>query len=115
MKMNRNKLSPGLTTVAIALSGLGLLDGCSTSQTAAFNTTAANVVKDGQLFCAMETTTGPLTVALANAAGAPVKVTGQASADVAAACALINAIPVSPPANPAAAPVVSTATTLPPA
>jgi hypothetical protein len=113
MKMNRNKLSPGLATVAIAL--LGILDGCSTSQTAAFNTTAANVVKDGQLFCAMETTTGPLTVALANTAGAPVKVTGQASADVAAACALINAIPVSPPANPAAAPVVSTATTLPPA
>lgn len=32
---------------------------------------------------------------------------------VAAACALVNGIPVIPPSNPAAAPVVATKTTLP--
>jgi hypothetical protein len=70
-------------------------------------------VKQGQLFCAEETATGPLTVALANALGAPVSVTNQTSTDVAAACALINAIPVVPPTM--AVPTVATGTTLPPA
>ena len=72
-------------------------------------------VKQGQLFCATATATGPLVVALANVSGVPVAVTNQAAPDVAAACALINAIPVVPPANAAAVPVVAAPTTLPPA
>ena len=67
----------------------------------------ARVVAQGQLYCGLATTTGPLVVALANTAGAPVIATNKAANDVAALCALINAIPVTPPANPAAAPVVA--------
>jgi hypothetical protein len=88
----------------IPLFALALLAGCSSATT----TTA---VADGQLFCAEATATGPLVVALANTSGVPVTVTGKASAEVAAACAVINAIPVMPPANPAAAPMVAAAVT----
>jgi hypothetical protein len=66
-------------------------------------------VVDGQLFCAVATANGPLIVALADAAGAPIVVTGMTSQAVAAACAIIAAIPVIPPADPAAAPVVAVA------
>ena len=69
----------------------------------------ARIVADGQLFCAQATATGPLVVALADASGAPIVVTGMASATVAADCALINAIPVTQPPAPAAAPVVAVA------
>lgn len=69
----------------------------------------ARVVADGQLFCAKASTDGPLIVALADTGGAPVVVTGLASSVVAADCALINAIPVTPPPLPAAAPVVAVA------
>jgi hypothetical protein len=88
---------------AAVLGGLGLwLAACSPAQ-------QARAVADGQLFCAKATTTGPLVVALADAAGAPVIVTGLSSDVVAAACRRISAIPVSPPADPAAAPVVAVA------
>jgi len=79
-----------------------LLVGCTAAQT---NT----VVKDGQLFCAKATVDGPLVVAVADAAGTPVIVTGLAAAVVKGDCALIDAIPVTPPPNPAAAPVVAVA------
>ncbi len=79
-----------------------LLAGCTAAQT---NT----AVRDGQLFCAKATTDGPLVVAVADAAGAPIIVTGLAAAVVKGDCALIDAIPVTPPANPAAAPVVAVA------
>ena len=65
------------------------------------------VVEAGQLFCATSTATGPLVVALADAAGAPVLATNATAAFVQAACAQINAIPVTPPPVPAAAPVVA--------
>lgn len=68
-----------------------------------------NAVVQGQLFCATSTATGPLVVALANTSGVPVTVTGKASDVVAKACAVIGAIPVAPPANPSAAPVVAAA------
>jgi hypothetical protein len=74
---------------------------------AANNTTVDQVVAKGALFCATKGPLVPLVVALANAAGAPVSVTGQASADVAAACAAIQAVPVAPPAHPEAAPVMA--------
>jgi hypothetical protein len=78
------------------------LAGCSAAQT-------QKAVADGQLFCAKATATGPLVVALADASGAPVIVTGLASSVVAADCAIIAGIPVTPPANPAAVPVVAAA------
>lgn len=78
------------------------LIGCTAQQT-------ATTVAQGQLYCALATATGPLVVALADTAGAPITATNKAQADVAALCALINAIPVSPPASPAATPVVAVA------
>lgn len=69
----------------------------------------AKIVADGQLFCAKASADGPLVVALANASGAPVIVTGMTAEAVAANCAIIAAIPVAPPVNPAAAPVVAVA------
>lgn len=71
------------------------------------NPSVQNAVVQGQLFCATNTATGPLVVALADASGVPVTVTGKASEVVARACAVIGAIPVVPPANPSAAPVVA--------
>lgn len=68
---------------------------------------ANNMVANGQLFCAMQTATGPLVVALADAAGTPVTATNKGASVVQAACAVIGAIPVAPPANPAQAPVVA--------
>lgn len=66
----------------------------------------------GQLFCAKAGTVSPLTVALTNAVGIPVIVTGLASSVVAAACQAwaADAVPVTPPAAPVpvvAAPVAS--------
>lgn len=57
----------------------------------------------GQLFCAKSTT---LVVAVQTAAG-PFSVVGQTASAVAAVCALIDAIPVSPPANAISVPVVT--------
>ena len=71
--------------------------------------TVQKAVAEGQLFCASATAAGPLVVALATAAGAPVIVTGATSQAVAEACAVIGAIPVSPPANPGGAPTVAAA------
>jgi hypothetical protein len=90
---------------AVALATFGAafaLDGCTVA-------TQQRVVVDGQLFCARATPAGPLIVAIADAAGVPVVVTGMASSAVAAICAVIAAIPVTPPANPAQAPVVAVA------
>lgn len=86
-----------------SFAALLLLSNCTPAQ-------QQRAVVEGQLFCAQATATGPLVVALADAAGAPVVVTGMASSVVAADCALINAIPVMPPPVPAAAPVVAVAT-----
>jgi hypothetical protein len=81
----------------IAFVALIAMGGCSTSR----------IVADGQLFCAKAMPDAPLVVALADALGAPVIVTGLAANVVAADCAAIGAIPVSPPPVPAAAPVVA--------
>lgn len=75
------------------------------SVAAANNTTVASLVTKGALFCQQQTITGTLVVAAANAAGAPVSVTGQLANDVAQACAALGAVPVPPPADPASAPV----------
>jgi hypothetical protein len=76
-------------------------------------TIANTVIVDGQLFCAFAS--GPAAgaiVAIVNAADkSTVTVTGKAEDVATAACPIVNGIkgfPVSPPANPAAAPVVAT-------
>ena len=65
-------------------------------------------VAAGQLYCSKATTLGPLVVAIVEAGtGKPVTVTGKASDVVARSCALIGAIPVSPPADATTAPKVA--------
>ena len=86
-------------SIGMVLAGMGLVS-CTPAE-------HATAVVGGQLFCARATPAGPLVVALADAAGVPVAVSGLASDLVAADCALISAIPVTPPANPAAAPTVA--------
>lgn len=77
------------------------------------STSVADLVKRGALFCKQTALLAPATVVLANAAGVPVSVTGMASDDVMRACQLINAVPVSPPADPAAVTIVSAPAALP--
>ena len=76
---------------------------------AANNATVAQMVTQGALFCQKA---GPANLAapfvLANASGAPVAVTGQAASAVAAACASLEAIPVSPPTAAGSVAVMST-------
>lgn len=92
----------------LAVTTCAALGACSASQ-------VATTVADGQLFCAKATADGPLVVALSSIAGAPVIVTGLASATVAAACAAwdVAAVPVAPPASPATAPIVAAPVVLP--
>ena len=98
----RHVAAAGLLAVALA--------GCvAPSPTNALNT----VVADGQLFCGVASAAGPLVVGIVDAANnKAVTVTGQASKWVSNVCALVNGIPVTPPAVPAATPVV--AVTVPP-
>lgn len=77
------------------------------------NTSVQNVLTKGALICGqINSATGQLVegtaVALVNAAGVPLSVTGQASGDVAAACAGFGLAPGAAPATmaPAAIPVV---------
>lgn len=65
------------------------------------------VVTEGELYCALATRAGPLVVAIADATGTPVIVTGLTQAAVAGICASLAAVPVVPPPDPAAAPVVA--------
>ena len=96
-----------LGLVAVCL--LGFLSACQngalTPQGAA---TINNVVASGQLFCGVASAAGPLVVAIVNAADSKaVTVTDKTSAVVAATCKVIGGLPVIPPSNPAAAPVVA--------
>ena len=91
----------------LAVAGCTQMQQDALNQAVATSPTAQRLVKDGQLFCAQETADGPIVVAVADMLGAPVIVTGLSSDVVAGVCKSINAIPVSPPANPAQAPVVA--------
>ena len=71
-----------------------LITGCAEIQTL-----KPAVINVGQLFCAQMTDNGPLIVKLVDLAGAPVIATDAGSFAVEAACAAINATPVSPPIN----------------
>lgn len=90
----------------IALFCAASLVGCATN-----GTISPAAFQQGQLFCAEATATGPLIVALENAAGVPVNVTGKEAATVEAACAAwsATAVPVAPPASatPASVPTVA--------
>lgn len=83
------------------------------SVAAANSSTVSDQVQKGALFCQKAQASGPLVVALANIYGAPVTVVNQTSQAVADACALVGAVPVAPPADPAVVPVQGSATTLP--
>lgn len=90
--------------LAAAVSLTGCVTACSTSQVATVN----KVVAQGQLFCAVATSAGPIVSALINAAdSSAITVTNKASTVVANLCALVNGIPVVPPPSPATAPVVA--------
>jgi hypothetical protein len=77
------------------------------------NTTVANLIGKGALFCQGATLASPGLVVLANSAGVPVSVTNQASSVVADACNALGMVPVSPPATAASVPVVATSSALP--
>ena len=86
---------------------------CTPAEQQALVNVSADLVKGGALFCSFATQSGPMTVALANAAGVPVSVTGQTATAVATACAIIGGIPVAPPVDAGSVPVVASGTTLP--
>lgn len=89
-----------VAAMLVATAAVVLLAGCDEEQ-------KQRVVAHGQLFCGVATAAGPLVVAVADAAGTPIVVTGVASNVVAAICGAIKGIPVTPPVNQAAAPVVA--------
>jgi hypothetical protein len=106
----------GTTGVAWLLLSALALAGCATAPTpatvagaittlatvaAASNSTAAALVTKGQLFCGYA---GSIVAVVADLA-TPTSVIGQGAQTVAAVCGAINAVPVSPPANPGATPV----------
>ncbi|HXJ61913.1 MAG TPA: hypothetical protein VNU68_35185 [Verrucomicrobiae bacterium] len=95
-------MKPAILIGILALAGCTLA-GCSDTTNAKID----RAIVQGQLFCARASAAGSLVVALADAAGAPISVTGRSAASVAAACAAVGAIPVSPPPNPSQAPVVA--------
>lgn len=80
-----------------------VVGGCTADQAAKFD----KAVVQGQLYCSKATALGPIVVALADMNGVPISVTGRTAATVSAACAAVQAIPVSPPPNPSQAPVVA--------
>lgn len=86
------------------LAGLMLLAACTPAQ-------EKKAVVDGQLFCAKAQVVGPVVVPLVVAAttafGVPISVIGLGAKTVTDMCTSIGAIPVSPPADPAGAPVVA--------
>jgi hypothetical protein len=90
-------------SIGNVLAGMGLVSSLGGCSAAAMN----SLVVDGQLFCAKASSDGALVVALANASGAPIIVTGMAAGIVAGDCALIDAIPVTPPTQPQTVPVVA--------
>jgi hypothetical protein len=115
--------SPAALAVALALAACGttptqqsaLIAGAATlsAVAAAHSTTVAKLVTAGALFCKQASTDAPLVVVLANLSGVPVSVTDASSDVVAAACNGIAAVPVAPPADVTAIPVVMAPSGLP--
>ena len=99
--------SPNSTKTGAKLGAIMLLAGTIAACTSTERASVTTAITDGQLYCATATASGPLIVALAEAAGAPISVIGKTAATVSQLCGVISAIPVVPPANKAAAPVVA--------
>lgn len=109
----RNTLLLGGALLALAA--------CSTADQNHVQTALASPL--GQLFCAIESDGGPIVAGMIDSAANPmgatgakasagqlaVIATGKSAAFVAATCKAAGGIPVSPPANPAAAPQVAVA------
>jgi hypothetical protein len=78
-----------------------LLAGCSAAQTTTATNVASTVVTDGRLYCSpagQVAAAGAIgVVALVSPSGAAILAKGASSSFVAAACAVINAVPVVPP------------------
>ena len=101
-----------LTRSIAAVLGCALLFGLGACTNGALTPvgqqTVSNLIADGQLFCGVATQAGPVVVAVVDATSAKaVTVTDQAASYVNAACKIVNGIPVAPPVNAAAAPVVA--------
>jgi hypothetical protein len=113
----KNASNAGAVTSTSTVMGLFIscalasLAGCSAAQNAQVVANLQNVntvaVQDARLFCAVATPAGPVVVAVANAAGAPVIATGTAQIVVNSACAAVNGIPVIAP--PVGSPVATVA------
>lgn len=84
----------------IIIGAAALLSGCANPQ-------VRQAIVQGQLFCAQITADGKLIKKVATTSGVPVSVIGQSQAQVVAWCALINAVPVSPPAAPEQVPTAN--------
>lgn len=90
---------------ALPLLAAVALAGCAGQSTTG---TINSVVTQGQAYCSIATTCGPIVAAIINATdGKAVTVTGQAATWVANVCGLVNGIPVVPPVNPAQAPTIA--------
>lgn len=94
-------------TAVLALIALSAT-ACSTTQVGKVTSILGSAVAEGQLYCQTIGALEPTIVAVADAAdSSAIIATGKTAAFVNAVCGVINAVPVSPPANPATAPVVS--------
>jgi hypothetical protein len=83
----------GLWHVLAALTTLPALYACSTAQQASFQAKAATAIQAAQVVCVALRGDGPVIVALADAAGAPVLATAGVDTARQVACAAIGAIP----------------------
>ena len=114
-QLNRHLYRASVRTAAcgtVLLVGAALLSGC-----AADKISTALASPPGQLFCAIQTGGGgtivaglinaEVTQAAPDAAPIAVLATGATKSAVDKACAAAGGIPVSPPANPAAAPQIA--------
>jgi hypothetical protein len=87
----------------ILLTAAATIAGCTIGQVS----TAQRVVAEGQLVCARATAAGAVLVAAADANGAPIKATGAAQATLAAICAEVQGVAISPPPAGTQVPVVT--------
>ncbi len=97
-----------LHIIKAALGGLSTLLLCVLVLAGCTTQAASTALAAGQQFCSVATAAGPVVVRLIEATtNVPVIVTGKAADVVAATCALVQGIPVSPPPAPETAPVVA--------
>ena len=93
-----------MTRIILAATAAVILAGCTVQQA---ETTGLKVASRTQAYCKILTAAGPLIVALADAAGAPIAITDAAKTDLRIACAVVNAVPVTAPVGGTVVPVVT--------